>query len=34
MSASGSNIIDIVTNRSYLRISAMVELDTNKRIDE
>ena len=34
MSASGSSIIDIVTNRSYLRISTMVEAETNKRIAE
>ena len=34
MSASGSSIIDIVTKRSYLCISAMVELDTNKRMEE
>lgn len=34
MRASGSSIIDIVTKRSYLRISAMVEVDTNKRTEE
>ncbi len=34
MSANGSSIIDIVTNRSYLRISATVEADANRRMAE
>jgi len=34
MSASGSNIIDIVTKRSYLRISAMVEEEAIKRMEQ
>ena len=33
MRARGSSIIDIVTIRSYLRISAMVEADVNRRAE-